>query len=150
LKWRKYKANNNSVNMNLIPHIPYSHVLINYIPWHSQSLHKNGKEISSSLILWLVFPYVCFWVYIVTLYTTGKKKPLFWEQNHEINLNRRPASEASTIDFFPTGQNVHSPLKAGITTEMFYVFPHCLHTNSGSFSKKAAHFTAPPPWILQQ
>jgi len=71
-------------------------------------------------------------------------KPLFSEQNHDINFNRRSVSEVNTIDFFPAGQNFHSPLHAGIMTETFYVFPHCLHTNSDFSSKKVAHFTAPP------
>ena len=69
---------------------------------------------------------------------------MFWEQNHEINLNRRPASVVRTIDFFPTGQSVYSSLRVDIMAEMFDVFPHYLHTNSEFSSKKALHFAANP------
>lgn len=94
--------------------------------------------------MWFIFPYACLWVCIVSSCFTAKKKPLFWEQNHEINLNRRLASIVSTIEFFTTGHTVYSSLNAGIMAEMFYAFPYCLHTNSEFSLMKAAHFTAPP------
>jgi hypothetical protein len=131
--------------MNLIPHITYSHTFFNYIPRNSQSWLKKWKKGSSLLILWFIFSYVRLWECIVTLCPTSMEKQLFWEQNHKINLNRRPASEVSIADLYPTGQVVHYPLSAGIMTEVYYAFPHCLHTNSDFSSKKAAHFTAPPP-----
>jgi hypothetical protein len=136
--------------MNLIPHITYSHILVNYIPWCSQSLQKvRGGKTPADQFCDSYFP-THFYKYVLLPHAPLVKRNLCFE-------NKTMKSISTDVLLQKLALLICSPqVKVFISTQCWYHDREVLYFSSlpshkfGLFLKEGCTLHCTSPWILQQ